>query len=79
VCAGKGAGPIVVIGTTGDPVTPIEASTNMAKALEGGVLVTAQADQHTGYSTSTCIDDLVDRYLVDKVVPPAGTVCVPTP
>lgn len=72
---GKGAGPIVVVGTTGDPVTPLEASRNMADALEGGVLVTVDADQHTGYGTSACIDDAVERYLIDLVVPSDGLVC----
>ena len=72
---GKGAGPIVVVGTTGDPVTPIEATANMAKALEGGILVTAEANQHTGYQTSQCVDDAVEGYLLDLRLPSAGLVC----
>lgn len=73
--SGKGAGPIVVVGTTGDPVTPLEASANLANSLEQGVLVTVQAEQHTGYGTSTCIDDIVEDYLVSLTVPEAGKVC----
>jgi pimeloyl-ACP methyl ester carboxylesterase len=72
---GKGAGPVVVVGTTGDPVTPLESSANMAEALEGGILVTADATQHTGYQTSDCIDEAIERYLVELVVPRAGLVC----
>lgn len=73
--SGKGAGPIVVVGTTGDPVTPIEASANLAKSLEQGVLLTVQAEQHTGYGTSACVDSAVDGYLIRLEVPEAGTVC----
>lgn len=72
---GAGAGPIVVVGTTGDPVTPLEASANLANSLQQGVLVTVQAEQHTGYGTSACIDDIVEDYLVSLTVPEAGTVC----
>ena len=37
---GAGAGPILVLGATGDPMTSIDSSRQMADALEGGVLVT---------------------------------------
>jgi len=72
---GKGAGPIIVIGTTGDPATPIESSRKAAKALEGGVFLTVTADQHTGYGLNPCVVSTVDRYLIDLTVPPANKVC----
>jgi pimeloyl-ACP methyl ester carboxylesterase len=72
---GAGAGPIVVVGTTGDPITPIESTKNMASALEGGVLVTVEAEQHTGYMVNDCIDTAVDTYLIDLTPPKAGLVC----
>jgi pimeloyl-ACP methyl ester carboxylesterase len=72
---GAGAGPIVVVGTTGDPITPIESTKNMASALEGGVLVTVQAEQHTGYMVNDCVDAAVDDYLVALTVPAVGLVC----
>ena len=72
---GKGAPPIVVVGTTGDPITPIESTKNMAAALEGGVLVTVEAEQHTGYMVNDCVDAAVDNYLIDLTVPAAGLVC----
>src|SRR6185369_12889348 len=49
---GAGAGTIVVVGTTGDPITPIESTKNMADALEQATLVTVDANQHTGYGTN---------------------------
>jgi hypothetical protein len=72
---GKGAGPIVVIGTTGDAATPIQSSRNAAKALEGGVFLTVTADQHTGYGLNNCVVSTVDKYLIDLTPPPAGKVC----
>jgi pimeloyl-ACP methyl ester carboxylesterase len=75
VITGAGAGPIVVVGTTGDPATPLASSENMTKALEGGVLVVVVADQHTGYGVNSCVNDAVDQYLVDLVVPENGLRC----
>jgi hypothetical protein len=72
---GAGAGPIVVIGTTGDPVTTLDATKGMAAALEGGVLVTVQSEQHTGYGTNDCVNDAVSRYLIELQPPIDGTVC----
>ncbi|WP_420451685.1 alpha/beta hydrolase [Ilumatobacter sp.] len=72
---GERAGPIVVIGTTGDPSTPLTSSQAMADALEGGVLVTVEANRHTAYRSGGCIDDLVHRYLIWLEVPPADTRC----
>ena len=66
---GKDAGPILVMGTTGDPATPLQSTRNMANALEDGHLVVVTADQHTGYGVSTCGDNAVDNYLVDPTTP----------
>jgi len=66
---GRGAGPIVVVGTTGDPATPLESTRNMAKALEDGHLVVVTADQHTGYGVNSCVNNVVDGYLVDPAAP----------
>ncbi|MEM9745584.1 MAG: alpha/beta fold hydrolase [Actinomycetota bacterium] len=72
---GEGAGPIVVIGTTGDPTTPIESSAAMADALEGGVLVTVEANRHTAYRSGSCINDIVHDQLIWLEPPAAGTIC----
>lgn len=66
---GRDAGPILVVGTTGDPATPLEGTRKMAQALEDGHLVVVTADQHTGYGVNTCVNEVVDNYLVD----PAAT------
>lgn len=66
---GAGAGPILVMGTTGDPATPLSSTRNMALALEDGHLVVVDADQHTGYGVNNCGDETVDNYLVDPSAP----------
>jgi pimeloyl-ACP methyl ester carboxylesterase len=72
---GKGAGPIVVIGTTGDPATPLESTRKMAAALEQGVLLVVEANKHTGYGANECINTAVDSYLIDLTVPVNDTIC----
>ncbi len=72
---GKGAGPVLVVGTTGDPATPLSSTENMAKALEQGALLVVTADQHTGYSVNQCSLDAVDNYLLKLAVPAAGKRC----
>lgn len=62
---GIGAGPILVMGTTGDPATPLQSTENMANALEDGRFVIVTADQHTGYGYNQCAYDVIDNYLVD--------------
>jgi pimeloyl-ACP methyl ester carboxylesterase len=71
----KGAGPVVVVGTTGDPATPLESTRHQADALEDGRLVIVEADQHTGYGVNDCVDDAVDDYLVDLRAPEDGLTC----
>jgi pimeloyl-ACP methyl ester carboxylesterase len=70
-----GAGPIVVVGTTGDPITPLESAKNMADALQQATLVTVDANQHTGYGTSECVVQAVDTYLIALQVPQKGLEC----
>jgi pimeloyl-ACP methyl ester carboxylesterase len=74
-----GAAPILVVGTTGDPATPYGGAGAMVARIAGSGLLTYESTEHTAYGTgrSTCIDDAVDAYLVDRVMPAAGTRCSP--
>lgn len=72
---GRGAGPILVIGTTGDPSTPLDSTRNMTKALEDGRLIVVMANQHTGYTASKCARDVVDDYLIDLKAPTTEVEC----
>ncbi|CAN7439744.1 MULTISPECIES: alpha/beta hydrolase [Microbacterium] len=72
----EGAGPILVIGTTNDPATPYEWSESLAKQLEEGILITRVGEGHTGYNKgNACVDDAVEAFLLDDVVPEDGLRC----
>ena len=72
---GKGAGPIVVVGTTGDAATPLESTRKMAQGLEQGILIVVDANQHTGYGTNSCVVKAVDDYLIKLTIPANETTC----
>jgi hypothetical protein len=72
---GRGAGPIVVVGTTGDAATPLTSTRRAAAALEQGVLIIVEADRHTGYGLNSCVVERVDDYLIDLTVPENETYC----
>lgn len=72
----SGSAPIVVIGTTGDPATPVEWATELRKQLGNASLLTWEGEGHTAYGRSnSCIADAVNDYLVDGKVPADNTVC----
>jgi len=71
-----GSPPIVVIGTTYDPATPVEWAKGLAAELSNGVYLEWNGDGHTAYQRgSTCVDNAVDAYLLDGTAPTSGTVC----
>jgi pimeloyl-ACP methyl ester carboxylesterase len=72
-----GTPPILVIGTTNDPATPLKWAQGLARELSSGVLLTAEGTQHTSFATAgnTCVDDKVTKYLVDRQPPPNDTKC----
>jgi pimeloyl-ACP methyl ester carboxylesterase len=71
-----GAAPIVVVGTTRDPATPLQWAENLASELDSGVLVTRDGDGHTGYNSgNACVDSAIEGYLVDGEVPKDGLAC----
>ena len=72
----EGAAPIVVIGTTRDPATPLAGAEHLADYLASGVLITRDGDGHTGYNAGNdCVDHAVEDYLVDGTVPEDGLSC----
>ena len=72
-----GSAPILVVGTTGDPATPYAGANTVVSRIAGSGLLTFESTEHTAYGSgrSTCIDDAVDAYLIDGVMPAAGTRC----
>ena len=75
--AAKGSGPIVVVGTTGDPATPYWQAQNLAnKILADGHLITFNGEGHTAYGRSNeCVVNAVDNFLIKGVVPAADPNC----
>ncbi|HUW79152.1 MAG TPA: alpha/beta hydrolase [Candidatus Nanopelagicaceae bacterium] len=74
--AAKGAGPILVVGTTHDPATPYQWAQGLANQLQSGVLLTRDGEGHTGYMMgNNCIDQAVDRYFLTGKTPAKGTIC----
>jgi pimeloyl-ACP methyl ester carboxylesterase len=73
-----GAAPILTIGNTGDPATPVEGARRMADELgkDVGVVLTWNGEGHGAFgSGSECVDSTVDAYLLNGTVPKDGKVC----
>ena len=74
----KGAAPILVIGTTGDPATPHEWAVALADQLESGQLLTWEGNGHAAYSNpghGPCVTQAVDTYLLTGTMPKKGLTC----
>lgn len=70
------APPVLVVATTGDPATPYEWGLGLADELETAVLVSVEGDSHTAYgSGNSCVDDVVDAYLLELDVPDGQVDC----
>jgi pimeloyl-ACP methyl ester carboxylesterase len=69
--------PVLVVATTGDPVTPAEGARRTAQSLPSGTLVSWQGQAHGALPRSPCIVDLVTRFLMDASIPRQGTLCPP--
>jgi pimeloyl-ACP methyl ester carboxylesterase len=70
-----GAPPILVVGNTGDPVTPYESAKRVAATLEDGRLLTYAGTGHTTYGKDQCADAHIDTYLLDLTLRPDSAVC----
>jgi len=70
-----GSAPILVVGNSGDPVTPLPGAVEMAEDLESGVLLTWQGQGHTAYPKTDCVTAAVNAYLIDLVAPMDGLTC----
>ena len=71
----EGSAPILVVGTSGDPVTPIVGAEEMAEDLEAGVLLVWQGAGHTAYPKNRCINASVNAYLINLTPPVDGLTC----
>ena len=73
-----GSPPILVVGTTNDPATPVQWARSLSSQLSQGVYLEWNGDGHTAYyrdGGSACINEKVDTYLLTGTAPTNGTVC----
>ena len=71
----EGSDPILVVGNSGDPVTPLPGAVDMAEELDAGILLTWQGQGHTAYPKSECVNAAVNAYLIDLTAPLDGLTC----
>jgi hypothetical protein len=70
------ASTILVMGNTGDPITPYQSSVAMSRDLARARLLTIRGYGHTEYKNpSTCATSYEVSYLLTGKLPPAGTSC----
>ncbi|WP_411101456.1 alpha/beta hydrolase [Streptomyces sp. cmx-4-9] len=70
-----GAPRMLLVGTRGDPATPYEWTEETAARLGSAVVVDNRGDGHTGYPSSACVRDHVDRFLIDGRLPSGTRAC----
>jgi pimeloyl-ACP methyl ester carboxylesterase len=71
-----GSAPILVIGTTRDPATPLVWAKALARQFESARLLTFEGDGHTVYGDGvSCVDKAGNSYLIDLRLPPVGKRC----
>ncbi|KAJ3506934.1 hypothetical protein NLJ89_g6589 [Agrocybe chaxingu] len=73
--------PLLIIGNTADPITPLAAAKQAVKAFPGSVLLTQDTPGHTSVAApSECTYRHVRNYFLNGTLPIAGTICnVTTP
>ncbi|HEY0520914.1 MAG TPA: alpha/beta fold hydrolase, partial [Ilumatobacteraceae bacterium] len=76
----SGDGPIVLVGGTNDPATPIRWARKMLDELGPNArLVTSTGEGHGQLLANNCVTDIEGALLEDLTVPDADTVCEPDP
>ncbi|MEO9322662.1 alpha/beta hydrolase [Nocardioides sp. C4-1] len=67
--------PLLVVGNTHDPATPISGARRLNTRFDDSVLVTYDGWGHGALGGGRCITSVMADYLVDRTLPPDGTVC----
>lgn len=69
--------PVLVVATAGDPLTPADGTRRAAQALASATLVSWQGSAHGALPHSSCVVDLVTRFLIEASIPKQGILCPP--
>ncbi|KAK5708623.1 hypothetical protein LTR17_020513 [Elasticomyces elasticus] len=68
--------PVLIVGNTIDPATPLAGAKNLSEGFKGSVLLQNDGVGHTTIaSPSLCVAKYVRAYFVNGTLPPVGTVC----
>jgi pimeloyl-ACP methyl ester carboxylesterase len=71
----EGSPPLLVIGTEGDPATPLAGAVDMAEDLDSAVLLTWEGEGHTAYPKTDCVTKAVNTYLIREKAPKDDLTC----
>lgn len=73
---GNTSHPILLVGNTADPVTPLWAAKKMSQGFPGSVVLTQDSSGHASINApSVCTQFLIRRYFVTGALPKPGTIC----
>lgn len=68
--------PLIIIGTTRDPATPYVWAQDLQKTIRNSLLISFEADGHTGYGHgSSCVDSAVNEYFLTGILPTSDLTC----
>jgi pimeloyl-ACP methyl ester carboxylesterase len=69
------APPILIVNATHDANTSYKWAHVLAGQIRGSVVFTRDGDGHTSYLVSPCTRAVIDRYLIDRVIPGPTQIC----
>ena len=76
----KGAGPVMLLNTAGDPATPLEWAKSLHDQISGSTLVIAPGVGHLASSQNTCADEAMIAFLKEGTLPSESVfTCPPNP
>ncbi|KAH8901266.1 hypothetical protein GQ53DRAFT_850808 [Thozetella sp. PMI_491] len=76
VSASNTSAPILFIGNTVDPVTPLASAMKMSTQFPGSIVLTAEGIGHTSFAiNSNCAWSYAQAYLINGTLPAPGTLC----
>ncbi|KAJ0163248.1 putative hydrolase [Colletotrichum tanaceti] len=67
--------PVLFIGNTADPLTPLASARNASAGFEGSVVLQTNGYGHSSTGTSSCADLVTEAYYVNGTLPEHGTFC----
>ncbi|KAF8990425.1 TAP-like protein-domain-containing protein [Cyathus striatus] len=73
---GNTSHPILLIGNTADPVTPLWAAKKMSRGFKSSIVLTQDSPGHCSLAApSVCTQKYIREYFVNGTLPKEGTVC----